>query len=324
MATNEKINDLVKRMNKKMGEGSVFSGGSRPLDIPRISTGISSLDRLVGGGWPQPGIVEIFGTPGSGKTTLCLHTIAAAQKEGKTCIFIDMENAVHLGYAAACGVDTDNLVLAQPETAEQAMNLIFDCVRSDEFAVIVLDSIATLVPRAELEGESGDSHMGLAARIIRQGLRKVSSALKSRGTTVILTNQITSKITSYGNPETTTGGSGPEYFSKVRVKVRKTKSDRDGFNATKVDVVKNKTAPWGTETLTFYIDEYGVDSIGDFVDSAITSGFFIARGAWIDVPTLEKPVQGKGNLITLLRDDPDFLEKMLEMYENGVIEEVKT
>src|SRR5215212_6314988 len=281
------LETTLANLNKKYGDGVVMKlGEATRLAIESISTGSLSLDIALGvGGYPKGRIVEIYGPESSGKTTLCLHVIAEAQKRGGICGFVDVEHALDPTYAAKIGVDVNNLYVSQPDTGEQALEIVEALVRSGAMDVVVVDSVATLVPRAEIEGEMGDSHVGLQARLMSQALRKLTGAIKSTSTCMIFTNQLRQKIgVMFGNPETTTGGMALKFYASVRLDVRRIESIKQGEDVvgsrTKVTVKKNKVAP------PFKIAEFdimyneGISTVGDLIDLGVEYDILSKRGAY--------------------------------------------
>jgi recombination protein RecA len=274
-------------LNKRYGDGAVMKlGDASKLNVETIPTGSLSLDIALGvGGLPRGRIVEIYGPESSGKTTLCLHVIAEAQRRGGVCGFIDVEHALDPAYAARIGVDVHNLYVAQPDTGEQALEIAEALVRSGALDVVAVDSVAALVPRAEIEGEMGDSHMGLQARLMSQALRKLTGVVKSSNTCLIFTNQLRQKIgVMFGNPETTTGGMALKFYASVRLDVRRIESIKQGNevigNRTRVTVKKNKVAP------PFKVAEFdimyneGISTVGDLVDLGVEYDILSKRGAY--------------------------------------------
>ncbi|MEZ4619483.1 MAG: recombinase RecA [Caldilineaceae bacterium] len=275
-------------LNKRYGDGVVIKlGETSRLDVDTFPTGSLSLDIALGvGGLPRGRIVEIYGPESSGKTTLCLHAIAEAQRKGGICGFIDVEHALDPAYAARIGVDVNSLYVSQPDTGEQAMEITDTLVRSGAMDVVVIDSVAALVPRAELEGEMGDTHVGLHARLMSQALRKLTGAVKSSGTCLIFTNQLRQKIgVMFGNPETTTGGLALRFYASIRLDVRRIQSIKQGNdvigNRTRVTVRKNKVAP------PFKVAEFdimyneGISTVGDLIDLGVEFDILSKRGAYI-------------------------------------------
>ncbi len=275
-------------LTKRFGDGTVVRlGDATHLAVETIPTGSLGLDIALGvGGVPRGRIVEIYGAESSGKTTLCLHVIAEAQKRGGICAFVDMEHALDPQYAARLGVNMNTLYVSQPDTGEQALEITESLVRSGALDVIVVDSVAALVPRAEIEGEMGDSHVGLQARLMSQALRKLSGAIKSSNVCVLFTNQLREKVgVVYGNPETTTGGRALKFYATVRLEVRRTQAIKQGEttmgNRTKVRVTKNKVAPPFRECefdIMFY--EGGISKVGEILDLGVDLGVIEKRGAF--------------------------------------------
>jgi recombination protein RecA len=274
-------------LNKRYGEGVVMKlGEASRLTVESIPTGSLSLDIALGvGGVPRGRIIEIYGPESSGKTTLCLHVIAEAQKQGGICGFVDVEHALDPAYAAKIGVDVDNLYISQPDTGEQALEIAEALIRSNAMDIVVVDSVAALVPRAEIEGEMGDSHVGLQARLMSQALRKLTGAVKSSNTCMIFTNQLRQKIgVMFGNPETTTGGMALKFYASVRLDIRRIESIKQGDatvgNRTRVTVKKNKVAP------PFRIAEFdimyaeGISTAGDLLDLGVEYDILSKRGAY--------------------------------------------
>jgi recombination protein RecA len=274
-------------LNKRYGEGVVMKlGEASRLAVESIPTGSLSLDIALGvGGVPRGRIIEIYGPESSGKTTLCLHVIAEAQKQGGICGFVDVEHALDPAYAAKIGVDVDNLYISQPDAGEQALEIAEALVRSNAMDVVVVDSVAALVPRAEIEGEMGDSHMGLQARLMSQALRKLTGAIKSTNTCMIFTNQLRQKIgVMFGNPETTTGGMALKFYASVRLDVRRIESIKQGDevvgNRTRVTVKKNKVAPpFRTAEFDIMYNE-GISTVGDLLDLGVEYDILSKRGAY--------------------------------------------
>ena len=276
------------QIEKQYGKGAVMKLGSedRPADVPAISSGSLGLDIALGvGGLPRGRVIEIFGPESSGKTTLTLHAIAEAQKAGGVAAFIDAEHALDLGYAKKLGVQTDDLLVSQPDTGEQALEIAETLVRSGAIDVIVVDSVAALVPRAEIEGEMGDAHMGLQARLMSQALRKLTAAISKSQTTLIFINQIRMKIgVMFGNPETTTGGNALKFYSSVRLDIRRIESIKDGQDVTgsrvRVKVVKNKMAPPFKQAEFDIMFAEGISKAGELVDMGVEKRVVEKAGAW--------------------------------------------
>jgi len=299
-------------ISKRYGDGAIMRlGEAHHLAVEAIPTGSLSLDIALGvGGVPRGRITEIFGPESSGKTTLCQHIVAEAQKIGGTCAYIDMEHALDPAYAARCGVNVEDLLISQPDTGEQALEITETLVRSGAVDVIVIDSVAALVPRAEIEGDMGDSPMGMQARLMSQALRKLSGAIKQTNTLVVFTNQLRLKIgVMFGNPETTTGGMALKFYSSIRLDVRRVQSIKMGQdiigNRTRVRVVKNKVAaPFRTAEFDIMYNQ-GISKEGDLLDLAAQIGIIDKRGSFYSYGDL-KLAQGRENAKEFLRQNPDL------------------
>ena len=278
----------IAQIEKQFGKGSIMKLGTAeiPTDVPVIPTGSLGLDLALGvGGIPRGRVIEIYGPESSGKTTLMLHTIAEAQKTGGTAAFIDAEHALDLGYAEKLGVDTAELLVSQPDTGEQALEITETLVRSGAVDIIVVDSVAALVPRAELEGEMGDAHMGLQARLMSQALRKLTSSISRSQTSVVFINQIRMKIgVMFGNPETTTGGNALKFYASVRLDIRRIESIKEGQdvlgNRVRVKVVKNKMAPPFKQAEFDIMFAAGVSKVGELIDIGVDRKIVDKSGAW--------------------------------------------
>jgi len=309
----EKAVDLaITQIERQFGKGSIMKlGGGFIADVPFISTGVLSLDIALGvGGVPRGRVVEIFGPESGGKTTLALHIVAEAQKANGLAAFIDAEHALDIKYAAKIGVDADSLLISQPDTGEQALEIAEVLVRSGGLDVLVIDSVAALVPRAELEGDMGDAQMGLQARLMSQALRKLTGSISKSKTTVIFINQIRMKIgVFFGNPETTTGGNALKFYSSMRLDIRKIGAIKHGQdvigNRTRVRVVKNKVAPPFRDTEFDIIFGEGISRENDIIDLASNSGIVEKSGAWYSYKG-ERLGQGRENTRTFLRENPDL------------------
>ena len=319
----EKAVDLaITQIERQFGKGSIMRlGGDEVIsDIPTIPTGSLSLDIALGvGGIPRGRVIEIFGPESGGKTTLALHIVAEAQKQSGLAAFIDAEHALDVTYARKIGVNTDDLLISQPDTGEQALEIAETLVRSGALDVLVIDSVAALVPRAELEGEMGDAQMGLQARLMSQALRKLTGSIGKSKTTVIFINQIRMKIgVFFGNPETTTGGNALKFYSTMRLDIRRTAAIKQGEvvigNRTRVKVVKNKVAPPFRQTEFDIIFGEGISKEGDILDLAATSGIVEKSGAWYSYNG-ERIGQGRENTKTFLKKNPDIMK--------GIEEEVR-
>ena len=300
----------LSQIEKQFGKGSMMRlGANEMLAIPAISTGSLGLDIALGiGGLPRGRIVEIYGPESSGKTTLTLQVIAEAQKLGGTCAFIDAEHALDPIYAEKLGVDVDNLLVSQPDTGEQALEICDMIVRSGAVDVVVIDSVAALTPRAEIEGDMGDSHMGLQARLMSQALRKMTGNIKTSNTLVIFINQIRMKIgVMFGSPETTTGGNALKFYASVRLDIRRIGSVKEGEevvgNETRVKVVKNKVAPPFKQTEFEIYYGAGISRNGEIVDLGVANNLIEKSGAWYAYKG-EKIGQGKKNAVIYLAEHP--------------------
>lgn len=303
-------------LTKRFGEGTIMRlGDAHHLQIEAIPTGSISLDIALGvGGVPRGRVIEIYGPESSGKTTLCQHIIAEAQKRGGVCAFIDMEHALDPNYAAKCGVDVENLYVSQPDTGEQALEIADALIRSGTMDIVVVDSVAALVPRAEIEGEMGDAHVGLQARLMSQALRKLSGAIKQTNTAVIFTNQLRQKIgVMFGNPETTSGGNALKFYASVRLDIRRIQSIKAGSdvigNRTRVKVTKNKVAPPFTVCEFDIMYNEGISLTGDVLDLATANNIVDKRGAYFRYgDTLLG--QGRENAKLFLAENPAILEEI--------------
>ncbi len=309
----------ITQIDRQFGKGSIMRLGENhiPMMENSISTGCLSLDVALGvGGVPKGRIVEIFGPESSGKTTLGLHIIAEAQKAGGFAAFIDAEHAVDPEYSKKLGVNTEELLISQPDTGEQALEICETLVRSSALDVIVIDSVAALVPRAELEGDMGDAHMGLQARLMSQALRKLTGTVSRSNTTVIFINQIREKIgVMFGNPETTPGGRALKFYSSIRMEIRRITSLKDGGemvgSRVRVKVVKNKVAPPFKQSEFDIMFGQGISYEGDILDLAVTGDIVEKTGAWYSFEDL-KIGQGRENAKTFLTDNDDILKSITE------------
>ncbi|SOD74132.1 recombination protein RecA [Jatrophihabitans sp. GAS493] len=304
------------QIDKQFGKGSVMRLGERAaVPIAVIPTGSIALDIALGiGGLPRGRVVEIYGPESSGKTTVALHAVANAQAAGGIAAFIDAEHALDPDYARALGVDTDALLVSQPDTGEQALEIMDMLIRSGAIDIVVVDSVAALVPRAEIEGEMGDSHVGLQARLMSQALRKVTGALSNSGTTAIFINQLREKIgVMFGSPETTTGGKALKFYASVRLDVRRIETLKDGGeavgNRTRVKVVKNKVAPPFKQAEFDIVYGQGISREGSLIDVGVEQGLVKKSGAWYTYET-DQLGQGKENARTFLRDNPDLADEI--------------
>jgi recombination protein RecA len=310
------LETALEHIEKQFGKGSIMKlGQDFKLDIPAISTGSVTLDVALGvGGVPRGRVIEIFGPESSGKTTLTLSIIANAQKLGGNAAFIDAEHAFDASYAKMLGVNLDNLLMSQPDTGEQALEIAETLVKSNAIDVIVIDSVAALTPRAEIEGEMGDSHMGLQARLMSQALRKLSGSIAKSRTCVIFINQIRDKIgVMFGNPETTPGGRALKFYSSVRIDLRRIASLKKGEeavgNRVRASVVKNKVAPPFRKAEFDLMFDEGISKAGSVIDMGETAGILGKSGAWI-LYGEEKLGQGRENARTFLKENPKVLAKI--------------
>ena len=315
----------ISQIEKEFGKGSIMRLGAEAAvaDVPVFSTGSLSLDLALGiGGLPAGRIVEIYGPESSGKTTLCLHVIANAQAKGGRCAIIDAEHAIDPSYAKKIGVDIDNLLISQPDCGEDALNIVDMLVRSNTIDVLVVDSVAALVPRAEIEGQMGDSHVGLQARLMSQALRKLTGAASKGHTCVIFTNQIREKIgVMYGNPETTPGGNALKFYASIRMDIRKTSVIKNGEdilgNRARVKVIINKMAP------PFKIAEFdimyneGISRTGSILDVATDMGIVEKRGSWFSFDG-EQLGQGRDQTKQVLADNPELQQKINERIKEQI------
>jgi|TARA_B100001939_G_C16911217_1_gene604682 recombination protein RecA len=324
MADNKKqtLENALKQIESQFGKGTIMKLGAREaVEVPSISTGSFGLDKALGiGGLPKGRVVEIYGPESSGKTTLTLQIIAECQKAGGSAAFIDAEHALDPEYAKALGVDIDELLLSQPDTGEQALEVTDMLVKSGSLDVIVVDSVAALVPRAELEGDMGDSHVGLQARLMSQALRKITGSIQKSNTLVIFINQIRMKIgVMFGSPETTTGGNALKFYSSVRLDIRRVGAIKDGDeivgNETRVKVVKNKMAP-PFKVVDFQIlYGKGINRMAEIIEYAVKKGTIEKAGSWYSFEG-DKIGQGIGNASQFLVDNPKVLEKV----EQSIVE----
>jgi recombination protein RecA len=313
---NKAIEIAVAQIEKQFGKGSIMKlGDEKSVDIDIIPTGALSLDLALGvGGVPKGRIIEIYGPESSGKTTLAIHILTEAQKKGEAVAFIDAEHAFDPVYAKNIGLDIDNLYISQPDFGEQALEILETLVRSSAFGVIVVDSVAALTPRAEIEGDMGDSHMGLQARLMSQALRKITAISSKAGTTIIFLNQLRMKIgVMFGNPETTTGGNALKFYSSVRMDIRqKDKIVKDGEvigHSRRVKVVKNKVAPPFKEATFDMIYPFGIDKESSILDAAVQTKVVEKAGAWFKYGDTQL-AQGKDATVQLLKDDKKLKEKI--------------
>ncbi len=306
----------ISQIEKNFGKGTVMRLGDRPdMNVDAIPTGSLALDAALGiGGVPKGRIIEIYGPESSGKTTLALHILAEAQKMGGEVAFVDAEHALDPVYAAALGVDTDNMLISQPDTGEQALEITDALVRSGAVDAVVVDSVAALVPKQEIEGEMGDTFVGLQARLMSQALRKLAGTIAKTNCVVIFINQLRMKIgVMYGNPETTTGGNALKFYSSVRLDVRRTETIKEGGNVignrTRVKVVKNKVAPPFREAYFDIMYGQGISKWGELVDLAVEMEIIQKSGSWFSMGD-ERIGQGKDSVKTFLQNNPDIAENV--------------
>jgi recombination protein RecA len=312
------VEQAISQIEKQFGRGSIMKmGDEKVMDIPAISTGSLALDMALGiGGVPRGRVLEIYGPEASGKTTLALHVAAEAQAKGGMVAFVDAEHALDVGYARKLGVEVESLLVSQPDTGEQALDIAEILVRSGAIDLLVIDSVAALVPRAEIEGEMGDHHVGLQARLMSQALRKLTAAISRSMTCVIFINQIRMKIgVMFGNPETTTGGNALKFYSTVRLDIRRIGAIKDGDqiigNRTRVKVVKNKIAPPFKEAEFDIIYGKGISKEGDILDLGVSLGIIEKSGAWYSFGD-ERIGQGRENVKNFLAENQDIMEKITE------------
>ena len=310
------LDTVMAQIEKAHGKGAVMRLGDDvrpPIDV--IPTGAIALDVALGiGGLPRGRVVEIYGPESSGKTTVALHAVASAQRAGGIAAFIDAEHALDPEYAKKLGVDVDSLLVSQPDTGEQALEIADMLIRSGSLDIIVVDSVAALVPRAEIEGEMGDSHVGLQARLMSQALRKITGALNNTGTTAIFINQLREKIgVMFGSPETTTGGKALKFYASVRLDVRRIETLKDGTdpvgNRTRVKVVKNKVSPPFKQAEFDILYGQGISREGGLIDMGVEQGFVRKSGAWYTYEG-DQLGQGKENARGFLRDNPDLADEL--------------
>ncbi|WP_027334686.1 recombinase RecA [Mycoplasmopsis felifaucium] len=311
------IKDTLKEITKRFGEEAIMLFNRDKIDekIETFSTGSYLLNNAIGvGGYPKGRIVEIYGPESSGKTTLCLHAIAEVQKSGGIAAFIDAEHAIDPNYAKNLGVDLNNLILSQPDSGEQAMEIVDILAKSGAIDLIVVDSVAALVPLAELEGDMKDQQIGIQARLMSKALRKITANLSKKKTTVLFVNQIREKIgVIFGNPETTTGGRALKFYSSIRIEVRKSTSITDGKDITgneiKIKVVKNKVAAPYKSFTTEILFSKGIDTLNELIELACEKGIFVKKGAWYSYDE-KNLAQGKKSLKEFLQSNPEFKQEI--------------
>jgi recombination protein RecA len=327
MDRHKALEAALAQIDRAFGKGSAMRLGSREkMEIDTTSTGSLGLDIALGvGGLPRGRVVEIYGPESSGKTTLALHAIAEAQKTGGSAAFVDAEHALDPSYAKKLGVNIDELIVSQPDTGEQALEIVDTLVRSNAIDVLVVDSVAALVPRAEIEGEMGDSHVGLQARLMSQALRKLTGSISRSRCTVIFINQVRMKIgVMYGNPETTTGGNALKFYASVRLDIRRIGQikDRDDIvgNATRVKVVKNKVAPPFKQVEFDIMYGEGISKVGEILDLGVKAGLVEKSGAWFSYDSV-RIGQGRENAKIYLKENPEVAQR-IENAIRGRTEEV--
>ena len=310
------IDKTLTDLTKRFGDGAIMRlGEAKHMNVESIPTGSLALDLALGiGGVPRGRVTEIYGPESAGKTTVCQHIVAEAQRRGGVCGYVDMEHALDPIYAARCGVDVDNLYIAQPDTGEQALEIVEALVRSGAMDVVVIDSVAALVPRAEIEGEMGDSHMGLQARLMSQALRKLSGAIKQSNTAVLFTNQLRQKIgVMFGNPETTAGGMALKFYASVRLDVRRIQAIKEGTEVigarTRVRVTKNKVAPPFREAEFDIMYNEGISKVGDLIDIGAALEIITKRGAFFSYNDMRLG-QGREQAKNFLKQHPEYAEEI--------------
>lgn len=319
------LDAALSQIERQFGKGAVMRMGEQPREaIPSVSTGSLTLDIALGiGGLPYGRIVEIYGPESSGKTTLTLQVIAEAQKQGKTCAFVDAEHALDPIYAEKLGVDVDSLLVSQPDTGEQALEITDMLVRSNAVDVIIVDSVAALTPKAEIEGDMGDSHVGLQARLMSQALRKLTGSVKNANCLLVFINQIRMKIgVMFGNPETTTGGNALKFYSSVRLDIRRTGAIKQGDevvgNETRVKVVKNKVSPPFKQAEFQIMYGQGIYHMGEVIDLGVKQGLIDKSGAWYAYQG-NKIGQGKANAANYLEEHPEVAQEIEAEIRNQLL-----
>lgn len=317
------LNLAVSQIEKQFGSGSIMRlGDAGKVHVETIPTGSLSLDIALGGGIPKGRVIEIYGPEASGKTTVCLHAVAEVQKAGGTAAYVDAEHALDPNYAKRLGVDIDNLLISQPDSGEQALEVVETLVRSNAVDIIVVDSVAALVPQAEIEGDMGDAHMGLQARLMSQALRKLTGVISRTKCTVVFVNQLRMKIgIMFGNPETTTGGQALKFYSSVRMDIRRLSQIKQADvvmgNHVRVKVVKNKVAPPFREAEFDIMYNEGISREGDLIDLSSSYGVVTKTGAWYEYEG-QKIAQGREAAKQYLRDNPKVFEKIAKETREAV------
>jgi len=318
------VESAITQIERQFGKGSIMKlGGNAIVDIPAIPTGSLALDKALGiGGIPRGRVTEIYGPESSGKTTLALHVVAEAQKQGGIAAFIDAEHALDTSYAKKLGVNCDELLVSQPDTGEQALEIADMLVRSGAIDILVIDSVAALVPRAEIEGEMGDSHMGLQARLMSQALRKLTGTISKTMTSVIFINQIRMKIgVMFGNPETTTGGNALKFYSSVRIEIRRSSAIKDGQdvmgNRTRAKVVKNKVAPPFKQAEFDIMYGEGISVTGELLDIGVEEGVIEKSGSWYSYDG-ERIGQGRENVKKFFKENQDIYNRLLVKVKEAI------
>ena len=317
------LESVIAQIERSFGKGSIMTFTQNPIEMEFISSGSISLDKALGGGIPKGRIIEIFGPESSGKTTLALHVVASSHRMGGNCVFIDAEHALDPTYARKLGVNIDDLLISQPDTGEQALEIVDNLIKSGAIDVIVVDSVAALTPRAELEGEMGDVHIGLQARLLSQALRKITASVSKSHCTVVFINQIRMKIgVMFGNPETTTGGNALKFYSSIRMDIRRIGAIKDKEeivgNQTRVKVVKNKVAPPFRQAEFDIIYNEGISKLSELIDLGVKTGIVEKSGSYYSYKDI-KLGQGKENAKKILRDNVELQDEI----ENNIREKLK-
>lgn len=313
------LDTALLQIEKEFGKGTVMKMTDNPrVNIETISSGSLKIDKALGvGGLPKGRIVEIYGPESGGKTTMALHAIAECQKTGGTAVFIDAEHALDINYAESIGVNVDDMYICQPSTGEQALSVAEKMIESCAVDIVVVDSVAALVPRAELEGDMGDSHVGLQARLMSQALRKLTASVAKSNCLLIFINQIREKVgIMFGNPETTAGGRALKFYASVRMDVRRVETVKNAgeavSNRVKVKIVKNKVAPPFKETIVNIVFGKGIDKIAEYLDIGVENGSVLKAGAWFSLPSGERIGQGAENAKKYLQEHPELCEQIMK------------